>query len=258
MKPTVCLLHAAICLLFSVLVSGAGQDRIAPEVPPTLVAKMVVWQTHWDHLTGVKSQPPSLITFRTDSNARVWVDGLNWIISFDDRKGEFFPSSIQRVAELPDEMKQAAPSSFVGLAPTTASLPIYTNSFHRIVTFEAGARRKLLAVLESDACTTTNLSFYREQVGKPGAVIRFWVAPVDLDFPVLLYVVEGVPYVGKLYFGTRSFKVLYSDFSYIGDEGKPHQDGLKLINAIKQEGDRFELRKGSLVLLPANTASTTR
>ncbi len=109
----------------------------------------------------------------------------------------------------------------------------------------------MLAAFGQGACTGKKLAFFKSQAGKPVEKLRFWIAPVDPDFPVLLFTVEGAPHVGKVYFGTRSGKLLYAECNYITDRGSvTHYQGLKLISAIKAEGDQFELRNGRLVPVP--------
>src|SRR5439155_16787581 len=108
-------------------------------------------------------------------------------------------------------------------------------------------REKLLGAFQREACSSNMLAFYRKNLGR-AEKLRFWIAPVDLDFPVILYTVERSPYVGKVYFGTRSLLPLYSEFNYITDPGsKTHARGLRLIRGIKSEGDQFELRDGRLI-----------
>jgi hypothetical protein len=216
-----------------------------PEVPATLVAKTVAWQVHWDQRAGMASKAPSTLTFKINTNSEAWIDGLKWIICFDDRNGESFPFYVERA---PEEMKRDTLPSFARLAKETVKLPAYTDSFHKISAVKADMRKKLLDAFEQEACTGKMLAFFKDQTGQPVEKLRFWIAPVDLDFPVLLYTVEGAPYVGKVYFGTRSLKLLYAECNYITDPGsEAHDQGLKLIKAIKAEGTGFELKNEQLV-----------
>ena len=218
-----------------------------PEVPVTLVAKTVAWQVHWDHRAGIASKAPSTLTFKINTNSEVWVDGLKWIISFDDRNGELFPFSVDHA---PECIKPDASLPFARLAKATVKLPAYTDSFHKISAVKAATREKLLDALTHEVGTDKMLAFFKEQTGQPVEKLRFWVAPIDLDFPVLLYTVEGAPYVGKVYFGTRSLKLLYAECNYITDpDSETHEQGLKVISGIKVEGDQFELRNGKLILV---------
>ncbi len=134
MTLTPYLLRTALGVLSAVTVSGAGRPAKALEIPAKLVATTVAWQLHWDEKAGLTSGVPSVLTFRVNEESEAWVDGLRWIISFDDRDGDPFPYCLQRVSELPDEMKPIAPNRF-GLAPrTTVTLPAYTHSFQKIST----------------------------------------------------------------------------------------------------------------------------
>jgi len=230
-------------------VSGGEQNGKAPEIPATLVAKTVAWQVHWDRKAGMTGKAPETLTFKMDEKSEVWINGLQWIISFDDRNGEPFPYLVQRVPELPEEMKRDAPLPFARRAEASVKLPAYSNSFRKLSTFKADIRETLLDAFNHEAGSTNMLAFYKDQTGQPVKKVRFWIAPVDLNFPVILYAVEGVPYVGKVYFGLRSFKPLYSEFNYITDPGsETHNQGLKLISAIKAEGDQFKLQNGHLAL----------
>lgn len=245
MKPTINLLQTVFWLLSTMLVSGADQSGKDPEVPAMLVAKTVAWQIHWDHRAGMASRAPSMLTFKINTNSEVWVDGLKWIISFDDRNGELFPFNVDHA---PEYIKRDAALPFARLAKVTVKLPAYTNSFHKISAVKADSREKLLGAFKRETCDDKMLEFYKNQTGQPIKKVRFWIAPVDLDFPVLLYTVEGVQYVGKVYFGTHSSKPLYSECNYITEPGSDaHDQGLKLINAIKAEGTAFDLKNGQLV-----------
>jgi len=94
------------------------------------------------------------------------------------------------------------------------------------------------------------MAYYKDDSGKSPAQIHFWIAPVDLDFPVMLYFVEKVPYIGKVYFREHSLEPLYSEFNYIGDlDNETHGRGLRQMDGIKTEGDLFKLEAGHLVLL---------
>lgn len=54
--------------------------------------------------------------------------------------------------------------------------------------------------------------------------------------------------MGKVYFGTRSLKLLYAECNYITDPGsETHEQGLKVISGIKAEGEQFELQNGKLI-----------
>jgi hypothetical protein len=215
-----------------------------PEVPAALVAKTVAWQVHWDHQAGMASKAPSMLTFKINTNSEVWVDGLKWIISFDDRNGELFPFSVDHA---PEYIKPDASLLFARLTKATVKLPAYADSFHKISAVKATTREKLLDALTHEVSTDKMSAFFKEQTGQPVEKLRFWVAPVDLDFPVLLYTVEGAPYVGKVYFGTHSLKLLYAECNYITDPGsETHEQGLKVISGIKAEGDEFELQNGKL------------
>ncbi len=230
------------------LISGAEQKEKSPEVPATLVAKTVAWQVHWDHRAGTGGEAPATVTFKINTSSEVWVGGLKWIISFDDRNGELFPFYVEHN---PEYTKRGASSAFAPLAKRTIKLPAYTDSFHKMSAFQSDTKQKLLEAFEHEACTGKDMAFYMKQTGKPVEKLRFWIAPVDPDFPVLLYIVEGVPYVGKVYFGTRSLKPLYSEFNYITDPGsEAHDRGVKLIAAIKAEGTAFKLKNGQLVPVP--------
>jgi len=238
-------------VLLALLVLSARQAVCAPrtqantEIPATLVVKTVAWQIHWDRRAGMASRAPASLTFKINTNSEVWVDGLKWIISFDDRSGELFPFNVNHA---PEYINPNASLPFARLAKATVELPAYADSFHKIIAVKAVTREKLLEALTHEVSTDKMLAFFKEQTGQPFEKLRFWVAPVDLDFPVLLYTVEGMPYVGKIYFGTRSLKSLYAECNYITDTGsKTHEQGLKLIKAIKAEGTAFELKHGQLI-----------
>ena len=238
-----------ICWLVVTFVTiGAESNGQGPATPASLVAKTIAWQAHWDNSAGMPTKIPSTVTFKLHEQSDAWITNLDWVITFVYQDNQPFPHFVQRLSLPPNEVRQRAIQPFAGLAATTIKVPAYTNSFHKITTFKPDVQQKLLAAFKHEACSTETLTYYKDDTGAPVKQVRFWIAPVDLDFPVMLYVVEGVQYVGRVNFDTHSLKPLYSDFDYIGDKDtEPHAQGLKLINAIKAEGTGFELKNGQLV-----------
>jgi hypothetical protein len=223
--------------------AGCAEVDISPE----LVAKAVSWQLHWDGDAGLTSKSPATITFKRDEKSEVWVDELNWVISFDERNGNPYPYFLQRVTELPDEMKQLAPLPFIHIKAMSARLPAYTNTFLKISKINAATRKKLLATVQHEACNAEMLSFYKDNTHRPIEKLHFWIAPVDTNFPVVLYIIEGAPYIGKVYYGTHTLKPLYSEFNYISDNPKWRAANQKLMARLRSEGDEFHILNGQLL-----------
>jgi hypothetical protein len=248
MKPAISFLQVMPWLLAATLVSSAEQNEQGPKISPELVAKTVAWQVHWDQRSGVPNKAPSTLTFKMHNQSGVWIGELNWIISFAYEGSQPFPNFVQRLPELPNEVSQKAMLPFAQLVAATVKLPTYTNSFQKISTLKPDIQQKLLDAFKHEACSADMLALCKNQSGLLVKRPRYWIAPVDLNFPVLLYCVEGVPYIGKVYFDTHSLKALYSEFNYSGDEGtESRKCDLKLIIGIKVEGDAFDLKNGQLV-----------
>jgi hypothetical protein len=245
MKSATLLLLICLSALVS---SGAERGAEGPPTPAALIAKTVTWQVHWDNRAGIRTKVPPTITFKTLEESKVWVAGLEWIITFVYQDHQPFPQFVQRLSASPDEVRQKALAPFVGLKAATVTVPAYGHSFGKLSKVEPVVRAKLVDAFRSESCSAHMLAFYKDETGQPVKRVRFWIAPVDPDFPVMRYIVEGVPYVGTVNFDTRTFKPLYVDFDYIGDAGtEPRKQGLRLIHAAQEEGDCFELRNDSLL-----------
>jgi hypothetical protein len=241
-------LHVVCWLLIVISTDGAEPKVREPATPQSLVGKTVTWQAHWDNRAGVPTMVPSSVTFQMHDESEVWISGLDWLVTFVYRDNQPFPHFVQRLPVAPDEVRERVLQPFARLAKLTAKVPLYTNCFRKITTLKADSRETLLIAFKHEAASADMLAFYKDQTGHPIEKVRFWIAPVDLDFPVILYIVDGLPYIGKVNFHTRSFKPLYLDFDYIGDpDTEPHNKGLKLMSGIKAEGDQFELRDGRLI-----------
>ena len=66
----------------------------------------------------------------------------------------------------------------------------------------------------------------------------------------MMFLVEGVPYIGKVYFDTRAFKRLYSEFTYIGVPEAPWRKAKeRLMDAIRVEGDQLDFNNGELAFV---------
>lgn len=233
-------------LLLTPLITGAEQTSKLPKVSAKLVAESVAWQAHWDNEAGVTSKVPAMLTVKIHDRSEAWVSDLDWVINFADWDGQPLPNFVHRLSA-ESEARQSIMSPFAALEKVTVELPDYTNRFHKIRSLGPDIQQKLLSAFQHEACNAETLAYYKDGDGHPIKKIRFWIAPVDTDFPVMLYFVEGVSYTGKVYFHTQSLKPLHSEFNYIGDPGDETQkQGLKLMDAIKSEGDLFELKDGHL------------
>jgi hypothetical protein len=247
MKTPIFYLHTISWLLVTFSMRGAEQTGNVSEIPAKLVAESVAWQVHWDGRAGVTSKAPSTLTFKIHDQSGAWISGLDWIISFANWDGQPLPNFVQRLPAS-GEVRQTAMLPFESLTKMTAKLPAYTNSFRKISTLKPDIQQKLLNAFKHEACSAEMLAYYKDDTGQPVKKVRFWIAPVDVDFPVMLYFVEGVPYIGKVYFHTHSLKSLHSEYNYIGDQdNETHGQGLRLMSGIKAEGDLFELEDGHLV-----------
>src|SRR5262245_56435899 len=147
--------------LTTILLSAADQHAKDPELPLALIAKTVAWQAHWDQRAGIATKAPGTLTFKINKNSEVWVDELKWIISFDDRNGEWFPFYVEHA---PESVKRDA---FTRLPKAIAKLPIYTNHFHPISTIQADKRSKLLDAFNHEASSESDVAFYKSQTGQP-------------------------------------------------------------------------------------------
>lgn len=239
-------------LLYGPLVAdGADTVREPPALPGSLVGKTLAWQLHWDQRvkTGVTVQ--SKVTFRARDQWEVLVEPLEWIISFNYRGTQPFPNHLLRLSEVPVEVRRQDVEPFASLPKSVVVVPRYEESFRRISSYRSDVRQRLLACFEAEACAKESVSSYAGDDGKPVKDIRFWIAPVDVHFPVIMYFVEGVPYIGRIYFDTRSTKPIYAELNYITEAGsRSHQEGLKLMSAIKAEGDSFDFKDGRLIQAP--------
>lgn len=211
----------------------------------------MAWQAHWDHWAGVPTQPPATLTFKMHDQSEVWVRELNWVVSFAFEGRQPFPNFVRRLSDLPDEASQRAALPFAQRTAATVKVPVYTKLFRKVSAYKTDVHEQLLDAFKGEACSPDTMALHKNAAGRPVRNPHFWIAPLDIDFPVMLYFVEGVPYVGKVYFDTDSLKALYSEFNYIGDEGTGSRTAdLKLMSGIKAEGERFELRGGRLVPVP--------
>ena len=244
MKSAVLTLLLALSVVSQAPAQAAQPSRHLA-VPAGLVAKTVAWQAHWDEKAGIAGETPAVIAFRMRDQSEAWILGQDWIVSFAQWDGQPLPNYVQRLAAPGDEVRERALLPFRNLTNWTARVPGYTNSFRPVRALHRELRARLLDVFAQKACDSENLAFYKERLEQLSGLLRFWIAPVDSGFPIILYFVEGMPYLGKVYFHTRSLKPLYSEFNYITDEGsETHQQRATLMAAIRAEGDLFELRNG--------------
>lgn len=246
MKFTILLAQVGACVLAS-LSSAGERNGNGPGTTANLVAKTVAWQVHWDNKVGIPTKVPSTLSLRMHGQSEAWVSGIDWVIAFAYEREQPFPNFVQRLPGLPDEVRQRAMLPFARAPQVKVELPSYTSSFHRINTIEPSVRQRLLDAFKREACRTDILALCKDEAGRWVTNVRFWIAPVDLSFPVILYYVEGVPYIGRVYFDTRSLTAVYVDFDYIGDKGTGSRDSdEKRMKGIKAEGDQFELQNGRL------------
>ncbi len=196
---------------------------------------------------GLASSGMSAVTFEIhEASAEVLVNNFKWILAYGYGGNQSYPIAVDRLTKLPEEVGSRALGRFGNCAQVEVKLPDYGSSFNKISSYKSDLYQKLLSCFTTEACSRESLSYYRDAVGKRIKNVRFWIAPVDPRFPVIMYLVEGVPYIGKVYFDTQSIKPVYSEFKYISDDPHWRKAELKLMDAIRSEGDLFELKNRQL------------
>ena len=232
-----CLLFASQCISQSLTTSS------------NLLARTVSWHLHWENKMGFV--PPGLQNMVTvkvrEGTADMLVTGFNWSITYGFNEDQLYPIQFARLADFPEELRNRTISTFASANALALQLPNYQSDFKRLSAYSPALRGKLLACFEAEACSVESLSYYKDENNKLLHHPRLWIAPVSDQFPVILYFVENVPYIGKVYFNTSTFKPVYADFSYISDDSKWRGSCLKLMKAVRSEGDLFEFSGGHLI-----------
>jgi hypothetical protein len=247
-KNILALITQSSCLLWAVSVR-AETPNAEPPITSELVAKTVTWQLHWDEKSGViKSASIKKIGFKNNDEIAVRISPLDWIVNFASRSNQVFPNNIEKLEGPSDEVRQRAEKPFERLKETVVSVPNYSSSFVKVSALKKDEQQKIFTAIKSEAFNDESLEFFRKVDDKPTKPLRIWVAPVDLNFPVILCFVEGTAYIGKVYFDTKTLNAVYSDFNYIGDPPAPwRKERLRLMEAIRKEGDVFEFKNGKLI-----------
>ena len=238
---------AIVLLLASVAVTGSLAERPF-DVSTNLVAETVAWQLYWDQRMGLTKGGMSSATIQVrQESAEVLVNGGEWLVAYGYGGNQSYPISVDRPAELPNEVRSRALARFRNSVPVTVKVPDYKHSFRKISSHTSEVREKLLTCFVTEACNRESLSYYKDHTGQPIKSPQFRIAPVDPQFPVIMYYVEGVPYIGRVYFETQSLKPVYFDFNYISDDPRWRKAQLKLMDAIRAEGDLFEFKGQRLI-----------
>lgn len=233
------------------LASAAGTTSLAEkpfDISTNLVAETVAWQLHWDQRMGLTSGGMSSATVQVRrESAEVLVNNVKWVLAYGYGGNQSYPIAVDRLTELPDEVRSRALARFGNSPTVTVKVPDYRHSFKKISSHASDLREKLLACFAMKACSHESLSYYKDDAGQPIKNPRFRIAPVDPQFPVIMYYVEGVPYIGRVYFETQSLRPVYYEFNYISDDPSWRKAQLKLMDAIRFEGDVFEFKNQQLI-----------
>jgi hypothetical protein len=222
--------------------AGDTNDQISPK----LASQTIAWQLHWDAQTRGKVKLPSTIEIKLLSDtSEVFVGELKWVISYGYTESQEYPIYVDRVGRYADDLSNSI-VRFSGAPTVIVMLPDYQKTFSKLSVARADTREKILQAFRSQACSKEALSYYIAEDGNRVDQPRFWIAPVNPEFPVLMYYVEGVPYIGKVYFHTKTFKPAYFEFDYISDVQDERLINQKLMRAIRAEGDLFEWNGAAL------------
>jgi hypothetical protein len=243
---------SVVVMVIWVLQAKATETNQAYAIKDDLIGKSIAWQLHWDKQAGIAT-PNRIkqVAIKNNQDLEVWVARLDWIINYGENRSQVFPNYFQRLNDEHPDVRKHALDPFERIQERSIPVPEYTNTFQPLSGLNTIVKTKVLDAFKTEACSADMLAFYADESGQRITSPRFWIAPVDTNFPVMLYLVEGAPHIGKVYFDTKSLKAVYSEFNYIGDKEAPwRKERLRQMRAIRLEGDRYELKNGELVPSP--------
>jgi len=237
-----------VCFGFLLVLQVNAADT-TPDVTPKIIGETIAWQQHLDRGMGLSSNSLSAVNIKIrEQSDEVLVTNAGWVLSFGHKGKQSYPINVEKLDQLPQEVISRETIPFMQLRTTTLEVPDYAKHFQKVSSLKPNDRERLLACFIEQACSHEALSFYIKDTGQTIKKPEFWIAPVDLHFPVIMYFVEGVPYIGKVYFDTETLKPIYFDFDYISDDTKWREACFKLMATIRLEGDSFVLENGQLTV----------
>jgi len=247
-------LFTAVCLMCFLLSTSVLCEVSAdnwPPIPAKMVAQYYLFNRYWDCKMGADNTTPDLLTIKiNDKQLLVWVKEFDDLIFFDYKNGQLYPIGAVPLKSHTDE------DLFAGIEETPIDLSKYKINMQPFNSLESNKQKMMLESLFQRAFDTDFLRLINNNLKRPVHEFRFRIGPVDIEYPVMYFCTEGMPYVNTCYFNTQSFKSVYTAGNYIGDEvvegvtvtlyDKLHQYRVNLLNAIEQEGEVYKLG-----LLPA-------
>ena len=239
-------LSKQIAFIF-LIVSQANAADLASDASSNLIGETVAWQQHIDQNMGLSSNRLSTVDVKIlEQSNEVLVKNFKWVVSFGCEGKQPYPINVERLDQLPQEVSAQEIKPFTHLRITTLEVPDYTKRFQKLSSLQPDVCDKLLACFIAQACSRESLSYYTDDTGQIIKNPEIWIAPVNRTFPVIMYFVEGVPYIGKVYFDTKTLRPIYFTFDYVSDDPEWRKACFKLMVKIRTEGDLFELKNGRL------------
>jgi hypothetical protein len=230
------------------IVSQADAADLASDASSKLIGESVAWQQHLDNDMGLSSNWLSTVDVTIcEQSEEILVKNFKWVVSFGCKGNQFYPINVEQLGQLPQEVSTQEIAPFMHLRTTTLEVPDYTKRFQKLSSLQPNVYEKLLACFIAQACSQESLSNYTDGAGQTIKNPEIWIAPVDRNFPVIMYFVEGVPYLGKVYFDTKTLKPIYFSFDYVSDDPEWRKACFKLMAKIRTEGDLFVFTNGRLI-----------